>query len=312
MVGRVSSVVRRESAALRAEAQVGAAVGDVIDGRYLLVRRAGSGSCGTVWVAQDLVRGIDVAVKLLRASSGDVLRGHFAREAELASRMFSPHIVRVLARGATADEGPYVVYEHLEGEDLGTRLARVGRLAIVDVRAVLVEASRALTRAHSLGVLHRDVKPSNLFLAVGADGKWGLKMLDFGLAEIVGSDEARAVTGTLEYLAPEVLFGDSAPDARSDLYALAVVAYECVTGRVPYPAASIEELVVGYASGGPPRPSALRPGLPTEIDEWFERALCREPDGRFASAKEMAEAFEAAIEAFDRAPAISPVRVGAA
>jgi serine/threonine-protein kinase len=290
------------------------AVGDVVEGRYLLMKRAGMGAAGTVWAAWDLTRGIDVAVKMLRAShlESRKILAHFAREAELASRMLSPHIVRVLARGMTEADGPYVVYEHLEGEDLGKLLERRRRLAIVETRDIIVQVARALARAHALGVLHRDVKPANLFLATGADGRGVVKTLDFGLAEVMGSaqDGERSVVGTLEYIAPEVLFEESAPDARSDLYALAVVAYECLTGRVPYPAESLGELVVSIAAGAPPAPSALRAGLPPELDAWFETALARDPAARFASAKEMADAFDDAIDTLDRVPhASSRVRV---
>lgn len=285
------------------------AVGDVVDGRYLLQRRAGSGAAGTVWVAMDLVRGIDVAVKLLRASqigkSG--VAALLAREGELASRMLSPHMVKVLGSGESPAHGPYVVYELLEGEDLACVLTRRRRLAISETRRVVVHACRALARAHALGVLHRDIKPSNLFMADdGAGGDPVLKVLDFGLAERAGTArDPSKVVGTLEYIAPEVLFGESEPDIRSDLFALAVVAYECFTGRVPYEAASIEQLVVAYASRTPPSPSTMRPGLPREVDAWFERALARDPGARFASAKEMADALDAALESVDRATGVS-------
>jgi serine/threonine protein kinase len=104
----------------------------------------------------------------------------------------------------------------------------------------------------------------------------------------------------LEYIAPEVLFGESEPDVRSDLFGLAVVAYECFTGRVPHEAHSIEQLVAAYASQSRPSPSSLRPGLPREVDAWFERALARDPSARFASAKEMADALDQAIATVDR------------
>lgn len=280
------------------------AVGDVVDGRYLLQRRAGTGAAGTVWVAMDLVRGIDVAVKLLRASQigkADVA-ALLEREAELASRMLSPHIVKVLGSGESAAHGRYIVYELLEGEDLACVLERRRRLAIVEARRVVVHACRALARAHALGVLHHDIKPSNLFMADdGGGGDPVLKVLDFGLAELAGTArDPSKVIGTLEYIAPEVLFGESEADVRSDLFALAVVAYECFTGTVPYAASSIGELVVAYASETPKAPSSLRRGLPIEVDAWFERALARDPSRRFASAKEMADALDEALEGIDR------------
>jgi serine/threonine-protein kinase len=280
------------------------AVGDVVDGRYLLVKRAGAGAAGTVWVARDLVLEVEVAVKLLCGKHLDKreIVAQLAREAELASRMQSMHIVRVLGSGSTASHGPYVVYELLQGEDLGRHLARRPRLAIVETRNVVLQTCQALAHAHSLGVVHRDIKPSNLFVLEGESPI--IKTLDFGLAEIIGRTDRDLgkVVGTLEYIAPEVLFGDSAATERSDLYGLAVVAYECLTGRVPYPGKSIEELVAIYASTPPPAPSTLRPGLTAEIDEWCERALCREPAGRFGSARELADALDKAIASLDCIP----------
>src|SRR5205085_6580711 len=134
----------------------------------------------------------------------------------------------------TDAHGPYVVFEHLEGEDLGRVLAQRRRLPIVEARTIIVQACRALARAHALGVLHRDIKPSNLFVADGGEGdSRTVKILDFGLAELAGtSRDPSNIAGTLEYIAPEMLFGESDGDARSDLYALAVVAYECFTGVV--------------------------------------------------------------------------------
>jgi serine/threonine-protein kinase len=282
-------------------------VGDVLDGRYLLLNRAGSGGAGTVWRARDLRRDIDVAVKVLRdrhLASEDLL-ARFVRERELASRMLSPHIVRVLSHGITAESGPYVVYEHLDGDDLATIHARRRRLSIVETRTVVVHTCRALARAHALGVLHCDVKPGNLFVSTDHDGRMVIKVLDFGIAELAGgeaSTEHTSVSGTLEYIAPEVLFGEKSADARSDLYAVAVIAYECLTGQVPRPAESIGELVAAFAQGSVAPPSTLRRGLSPEFDAWFERALHRDPAARFASASEMADAFQEAVDSLDHVP----------
>ena len=283
-----------------------AGVGDVLDGRYLLLARAGSGAAGTVWCARDLSRDIDVALKVLRGKhlASEEILGRFVREGELAARMLSPHIVRVLSHGITADNGPYVVYEHLTGDDLGTVQALRRRLSIVDVRTVVVHTCRALARAHALGVLHHDVKPANLFVTTDLDGRMVVKVLDFGIAEVVGRGFSgeHSLVGTLEYIAPEILFREGTADARSDLYSLAVVAYECLTGQVPYPAQSVGELVAAFAAGAFPLPTTLRRGLAPEFDEWFTRALQREPAARFASAKEMAEAFQAVVDSLDSLP----------
>lgn len=286
--------------------------GDVVDGRYRLSKRLGEGGAGTVWLGRDLVRNIDVAVKILRsehrigakASGTEGMVARFLREPDLAERMMSPHIVRVLARGITEACGPYIVYEHLEGDDLACHLAKHRRLSIVDLRMVIVHSCRALTRAHSLGVLHRDVKPANLLVKIESHGWMFVKMLDFGIAELLSSVDktARSLVGTPEYIAPEVLFADAPPDARSDLYSLGVVAYECLTGRVPYPGNSLGEVVAAFAAGDRPPPTRLRSGLSSEIDMWFDTALHRSPDQRFATAKAMADAFVVAERSLDTAP----------
>jgi serine/threonine-protein kinase len=283
-------------------------VGDVLDGRYLLLARAGSGAAGTVWRARDLTRDIDVAIKVLRGQhlASDEVVTRFVREGELAARMLSPHIARVLSHGVTADNGPYVVYEHLDGDDLGTVHARRRRLSIVDARTVVVHTCRALARAHALGVLHRDVKPGNLFVTTDLDGRMVVKVLDVGVAELVRKGSGQhSMVGTLEYIAPEILFAEETVDARSDLYSLAVVAYECLTGQVPYVAPSIGQLVAAFATGTITPASELRRGLTPEFDAWFTRALHRDPAERFASAKEMAEAFQAAVETLDQVPLAS-------
>jgi serine/threonine-protein kinase len=289
--------------------------GEVVGDRYRLVKRVGAGASGSVWLARDLERDIDVAVKVLASkhlASADVV-ARFVKEGELAARMLSPHIVRVLARGVSDDFGPYVVYEHLEGEDLETALATRRSLPLIDVRTVVVHTCRALGRAHALGILHRDVKPANIFIESDLDGRKVVKTIDFGVAEIVGNAHGDELVGTLEYIAPEVLFGECAPDARSDLYALAVVAYQCLTGRVPFRAGTIAQLVCVLAKGPPPPPSHLRSELSPEVDAWFAKALDRNPERRFGSAKDMADAINGLIEGMDHMPSSSrmPVFAGA-
>ncbi|MBX3191589.1 MAG: serine/threonine protein kinase [Labilithrix sp.] len=273
--------------------------GDVLADRYCLRRELGEGAAGVVWLARDARLDIDVAVKILRA--GVAARGgakeRFASEGELSERMLSPNIVKVLARGIVGCGVPYIVYEHLDGQDLATRLSR-GLLAFSELKMVVVHACRALARAHAVGVLHRDVKPENLFVTTDVDGRPLVKMLDFGVAELVArSEHGDQLVGTLEYIAPEVLLADRTPDARSDLYALGAVAYECCTGHVPFVGATLGELLLAHATKEVPPPSTQRPGVGPEIDAWFGKALAKERDERFSTAKEMAEALHAAVKA---------------
>ena len=266
-----------------------------LEDRYVMSERLGKGAAGEVWVARDRRLDIDVAVKLLHAghaASPEMLE-RFAREADVAERMLSPNVVKVLGRGLTRAGIPYIAYERLEGEELAVRLAGGTRMSLADARTIIIHLCRGLARAHAVGVLHRDVKPENVFLTMDDRGRMLAKLLDFGVAELVAerkSGDPHTLVGTLEYMAPEVLLDESPPSPRSDLYAVGVIAYECCLGRLPRAADSVGELVVALATEKIPPASELRGELPLEIDVWFERALARNPDERFNSAKEMAEA----------------------
>jgi serine/threonine-protein kinase len=257
----------------------------------------GEGAAGAVWLARDERRDIDIALKILqpKLAATKEMVDRFVREADLSERMLSPHIVRVLARGTTADGAPYIAYELLEGEDLGAKLRRVGRLSIEESRAVIVHTCRALARAHAIGVLHRDIKPDNLFVTK-VEGRALVKVLDFGVAELVRSaDRDGPLVGTLEYLAPEVVLGERAPSARSDIFALGVVAYRCLVGGPPYKADNMGQLVLAHATMKPRPLRELDPRIPADLDRWMDRTIARDPDARFESAREMAEDFERAV-----------------
>jgi eukaryotic-like serine/threonine-protein kinase len=270
---------------------------EVVEGRYRLLRVIGEGGAGTVWLAHDERREIEVALKILRPKLGatKVMLERFVREADLAERMLSPHIARVLARGMTGDGAPYIVYEHLDGEDLGTRLGDDGRLSIEESRAVIVHTCRALTRAHALGVLHRDIKPDNLFVTK-VEGRTLVKVLDFGVAELLSTAERDGpLVGTLEYLAPEVVLGERAPSARSDIFSLGVVAYRCLSGVAPFKADNIGQLVLAHAKTTPRPLREVDERIPAELERWMVRAIARNADARFESAREMAEALDRSV-----------------
>jgi eukaryotic-like serine/threonine-protein kinase len=275
--------------------------GAVLAERYVLSRRLGQGASGSVWLALDQKLGVDVALKLLSADlvgrAGVFER--FARESDLSVRMLSPNVVKVLGGGLTEQSVPYIVYESLEGEDLATRLTRVKRMPLGEMKTILVHLLRGLARAHAVGVLHRDVKPENLFLTVDSNGHMLAKVLDFGVAELTANPDANdphKLVGTLEYMAPEVFLAERPPSLQSDLYAVGVVAYECCTGCLPRPARTISDLVVALASRTIARAGTLRSEVTPELDAWFDRALHREPEGRFDSAKAMAEALHVAMK----------------
>ena len=279
--------------------------GATISGRFRLVRLLGRGSMGSVWLARHLTLDVDVAVKFIDAAFRDQKdhRGRFALEAQAAARINSPHVVNVLDFGAEASGRLYIAMEYLQGEDVSKLLERSGRLSPAITARIVSHACRGLGRAHALGIAHRDVKPENLFL-VGAteDEGFVLKILDFGVAKSAQKG-AKDFTGTVvgqlvgspAYMSPEQAHGSLDVDFRSDLFSLAVVAYHCLTGVVPFGGDSLAELLIGIVSKDPVPVTRLAPGLPRAVDDWFQRALDKNPARRFANAKDLAQAFHMAI-----------------
>jgi serine/threonine-protein kinase len=260
---------------------------------------------GSVWLARHLSLDVDVAVKFIDAAFRDQKdhRSRFALEAQAAARINSPHVVNVLDFGAETSGRLYIAMEYLQGEDVGKLLERSGRLSPAITARIVSHACRGLARAHALGIAHRDVKPDNLFL-VGAGDEEGfvLKILDFGVAKSAqktGKDLAGTAVGQLvgspAYMSPEQAHGSLDVDFRSDLFSLAVVAYHCLTGVVPFGGDSLAELLIGIVSKDPVPATRLAPGLPRAVDDWFQRALDKNPARRFASAKDLAQAFHMAI-----------------
>jgi eukaryotic-like serine/threonine-protein kinase len=281
--------------------------GATISGRFRLERLLGRGSMGSVWLARHLTLDVDVAVKFIDAAFRDQKdhRSRFALEAQAAARINSPHVVNVLDFGAETSGRLYIAMEYLQGEDVGKLLERSGRLTPAVTARIVSHACRGLSRAHALGIAHRDVKPDNLFLTgVGASDDEGfvLKILDFGVAksaqkagkDLVGTAVGQLV-GSPAYMSPEQAHGSADVDFRSDLFSLAVVAYHCLTGVLPFGGDSLAELLIGIVSKEPVPATRLAPGLPRAVDDWFQRALDKNPARRFASAKDLAQAFHMAI-----------------
>jgi eukaryotic-like serine/threonine-protein kinase len=279
--------------------------GATISGRFRLERLLGRGSMGSVWLARHLTLDVDVAVKFIDAAFRDQKdhRSRFALEAQAAARINSPHVVNVLDFGAEASGRLYIAMEYLQGEDVGKLLERSGRLSPAITARVVSHACRGLGRAHALGIAHRDVKPENLFLVGGTEDEgFVLKILDFGVAksaqkksvDLVGTAVGQLV-GSPAYMSPEQAHGSLDVDFRSDLFSLAVVAYHCLTGVVPFGGDSLAELLIGIVSKDPVPVTRLTPGLPRAMDDWFRRALDKNPARRFASAKDLAQAFHMAI-----------------
>jgi serine/threonine-protein kinase len=272
----------------------------VIAGKYRLVRELASGGMGSVWVARHLALDEDVAVKFMSVALPDLAdaRARFAREARTAARLRGPHVVQVLDHGVDG-ELPYLVMELLRGEHLGERLRREGRLSLDAAASLAEQIGKALARAHRAGVVHRDLKPANVFLAQDDDGEV-VKVLDFGIAKELDGAPADAthadvLMGSPQYMSPEQARGARDLDHRADLWSLGAILFRALTGVPAFEGTSAVDVIVRICTGPTPLPSRVVSGLPPELDAFFRKALDREPSRRFATAREMTEAFSGLV-----------------
>jgi eukaryotic-like serine/threonine-protein kinase len=253
---------------------------------------------GSVWVAFHVGLNTEIALKFIDVvgSERESLVSRFRAEALAIARVKSPHVIGVMDYGY--DEGlrrPFLAMELLAGESLGARLEREGRLPLVDVVKLVCQACRGLGAAHRVGIVHRDIKPDNMFLCPD-EGDILVKLLDFGVAKLtqplgeVGHHTTTgALIGTPLYMSPEQALGGRLIDHRADLFSLGTVAYHCLTGQPPFDAAGLGELIVQVSSRPPRAPRELCPALPLAVERWLGRALEKPPERRFQSAREMAD-----------------------
>lgn len=277
--------------------------GSVLAGTWRLVRVLARGGMGTVWEAEHLKLQKRVAVKLLDEDGRDTAaRARFVREAEHASRVESPEIVEVFDVGAADDGTPFFVMELLRGETLGQRLRREGRLSPADAVAVVAQCARGLSRAHAAGLVHRDLKPDNLFLVDRGDDAIWLKILDFGISKATRDDVGPStltrdgvVLGTPHYLSPEQAMGEPL-DARSDLFSVGTILFECLTGQTPtQAAATYEAVVVAICTKDTPDVRAHAPGISPDLARIVARARARDREARYDSADALLSALRAAM-----------------
>jgi serine/threonine-protein kinase len=254
---------------------------------------------GYVWVADDETSEQRVAIKFQAGPRRDAIADRrFRREAQALAQLESPHIVRVLASGTDAGLS-YIVMELLHGETLRQRCAARGPVEPARVVAWIREAAEGLGVAHRAGIIHRDVKPSNLFLASTTTGEV-LKIIDFGIAkghvlDATSDGTASGLIGSPCYMSPEQARGESV-DARSDLWALGVVAFQLLSGREPFLGANVPQTLQRICSGSVPRISEFAGDLPPSLDAFFRRAFAADRALRFESAAELAQAFARACE----------------
>lgn len=267
------------------------APGQILAGKLRIVRRLGSGGMGVVYEVEHLLTHHRRALKVLHVGvsqrTGAVER--FLREATAAGRVGSPHLVETFDVGQLETGEPYHLMELLEGQTLSEWLERRGPLPLGRACALMRQASRALEAAHRAGVIHRDVKPENLFL-VGPDASF-VKLLDFGVCQLGAKRGGGgrltmdgAPLGTPLYMSPEQIRGELTLDERSDVWALGVVLYECLSGKPPFEAERFSELAALIHAGRYTPLTTLRPELPHAVDRVIARALAADPARRWASA----------------------------
>ncbi|MCC6557953.1 MAG: response regulator [Polyangiaceae bacterium] len=278
--------------------------GRIVGGKYRLEREIGRGGMGSIWVAFDTTLRRRVALKLMGSEQpgSPVAQSRFEREAMAIAQLRNPHVIQIHDYGID-EGGPYIVMELLEGEDLEVRLERQRTLPLAAASMIVAQAAKALTAAHAVGIVHRDLKPANIFL-VASGSEEVVKLLDFGVATMLAgfpeasllSTRVGSLVGTPAYMSPEQARG-RAVDHRTDLWSLAVVAYRALTGRLPFDSDRVGELIVDICTAAPPPPSSTLPDLGPAVDRFFEQALSKDPEGRFQSARQMAAAFAAVVEA---------------
>jgi len=275
--------------------------GRILSGRYQLELQLGEGGMGSIWRAEHLVLAAPVAVKLVdpEIAEDEETLARFMREAQAAAALRSPHVVQIIDYGMD-DKVPFMVMELLEGENLAQRIKRLGRLSPAETARMITHVSRAVGRAHEAGIVHRDLKPENVFIVRNEDDEIA-KVLDFGVAKVQA--EALAATaktrtgsllGTPYYMSPEQAQGNKAVDFRSDLWSIGVIAFECLTGQRPFFSEALGDLVLQICVRDLPVPSKLAP-VPAGFDAWFARAIARDPERRFQSARELAEALRDSV-----------------
>ena len=282
---------RRTGAEGRGDDHTVTEIGSTLGGRYRLLELLGQGGMATIYRARDAQLERDVAVKLLRPEFGqdpDFL-ARFRDEARAAASLSHPNIVPVFDFGEDPS-GPYIVMELVEGQDLAAVLRENGFLAPRQAAHIAADVARALQVAHYRGIVHRDVKPSNIL--VGRDGR--VHVADFGIARAMTEAQVTlpgTTMGSVHYFSPEQARGETAT-AASDIYSLGIVLFEMLTGQRPFSGDGAAAVAMARLTTTPPRPSALRPSVPPELDQIVTRAMALEPSDRYASAAAMASALE--------------------
>ncbi len=269
---------------------------------YRIERLLGRGGMGTVYLAEDLALGRKVALKLLSPElSGDnSFRERFQLESRLAASIDHPHVIPIYEAGQTDDGTLFIVMRYVDGADLKEILSKDGALDPQRAVELLTQTARGLDAAHERGLVHRDVKPSNVLVAISEARREHVYLADFGLTRSSASAEAAResilLSGSIDYVSPEQIEGADA-DQASDVYALGCMAYECLTGQVPFPRPSESAVLFAHLEDAPPPPADIQQALPDTVDAVVDKALAKDPGERYESGAELADAIRRAVTA---------------
>ena len=275
--------------------------GTLIAGKYRVQRKLGQGGMGAVYAADHEGLGRAVALKVLSVDPSSLVLARFRTEARILGQIDNDHVCRVFDSGELDDGVPYMVMELLEGEDLDQAMKRGQRFSIDEVLDLGLQACEALAEAHSRGVVHRDLKPANLFLARRPDGTTILKLLDFGVAKsrlaVEGLTATGSMVGSPRFMSPEQVESAKDVDGRSDIWSLALVMHELITGVATFAGNSIGEVFINVMQEDPTPLAEARPDAPPALDAVFARCFQKDRDERFPTVADLALALKPLLPA---------------
>ncbi|MFO0615219.1 MAG: serine/threonine-protein kinase [Polyangiaceae bacterium] len=275
--------------------------GDLVSGKYRLLRQLGRGGMGSVWAARNELTDRDFAIKFLHPELAQTKESlhRFFLEARACGQIKHPAVVAVYDMGQAEDGTPYLVMELMEGEGLDHRLARSNLFRPGEAAAFVAFIARGLEEAHVRGLVHRDLKPGNIFFALDDRGEVVPKVLDFGVTKATQNADPKfvrtntgAVLGSPAYMSPEQARGDEDIDGRSDVWSLGVILYECLTGKIPFDGPNYNALMVSILMNPHVPAKVVNPEIPDEVSEVIEMTLQKDRNRRVGTARELAERLE--------------------
>ena len=294
----------RDGTALRGSNPQGDLVGSVVHEKFHVMKKLGEGGMGAVYLAEHVKMGRKVALKVMNPGmhqDADAI-ARFNREAKNASQLNHPNVCAIYDFGETPEGMIYLAMEFIEGSSLSGVIEKNGALTPARAASIIHQAADALQVAHDYGIVHRDLKPDNIMIAKGRDGSDMVKVVDFGIAKASSSDAQKVtktglVVGTPEYMSPEQLAGDKL-DGRSDIYSLALVAFNCLTGTLPFPSNSAQEAMIMRLTDHPKTLAEMKPDRtwPDELQAVMDKALARDAAERYQNAAEFGRMLSRAVE----------------